>query len=505
MKHNRVISNRFYVVVILGFLAAISLVSYLIASEWIYRIGFPLDDAWIHQTYARNIAYFGDWAFLPGQPSAGSTAPGWSLLLAMGHWLKLGPYLWTYFVGWAFLWGLGIAASIGFELLLPQRPGLGIIAGAIVIFEWHMTWAAGSGMETILSALITLIVLIRIIQLARESSWDFYHLIWHWFGLGILIGLGIWIRPDGITVLGIVGFTLLFLENNTKEKVRLGLYLCIGLFVTIIPYLIFNLLLAGEIWPNTFYAKQAEYDILRNISIWRRLLNMVQLPLVGVGILLLPGFLLFIYQSYRRKEWAKLFAAGWVIGYLVLYAWRLPVSYQHGRYIMPVIPAYCLFGLVGIVILFEHQLKAAWWRITQRSWAVLIGMILISFWFLGGRAYAWDVAVIESEMVDVAQWVAENTDEDALVAVHDIGAMGYFGSRNLLDLAGLISPEVIPIIRDEPSLLTHLNSKEADYLVTFPGWYKILAKNKPIIYNTNAEFSPGLGGENMSVYKWNLP
>lgn len=37
--------------------------------------GFPLDDAWIHQTYARNLAQSGQLAYLPGQPSAGSTSP----------------------------------------------------------------------------------------------------------------------------------------------------------------------------------------------------------------------------------------------------------------------------------------------------------------------------------------------------------------------------------------------------------------------------------------------
>ncbi|NTV00188.1 MAG: PEGA domain-containing protein [Methanoregulaceae archaeon] len=45
---------------------------YLLASQFSAGPGFPLDDAWIHQTYARNLVKIGQWAFIPGIPSAGS-------------------------------------------------------------------------------------------------------------------------------------------------------------------------------------------------------------------------------------------------------------------------------------------------------------------------------------------------------------------------------------------------------------------------------------------------
>ena len=51
--------------------------------------GFPLDDAWIHQTYARNLANAGQLAYVPGQPSAGSTSPAWSFLLSISYLLGL--------------------------------------------------------------------------------------------------------------------------------------------------------------------------------------------------------------------------------------------------------------------------------------------------------------------------------------------------------------------------------------------------------------------------------
>lgn len=498
-------SNHYYLIGILALCSALSLGSYLLASDWIFRIGYPLDDAWIHQTYARNLASTGSWSFLPGQPSAGSTAPGWSLLLAVGYWLNLSSYSWTFFWGWVMLTALAFAAAIGFRILVPDHQELGILAGLVVIFEWHMTWAAGSGMETLLSALIALTVLLWAIRLEERFSEGTRSTRWQWFGLGVLTGLSIWVRPDGITLLAVVGFALILGTRDLKNKLNSLLILGTGFLLMSVPYLFFNQALAGEIWPNTFYAKQAEYAVLRNLPYWQRLLDVSRQPLTGIGIIILPGFIWFGIQSFRKRRWANLGGVLWVIGYLVIYAWRLPVIYQHGRYIMPVIPAYCLFGLAGMVSLLDIQIGGGLGRIFRRSWVVIAGVVLTAFWILGGRAYAMDVAVIESEMVEAAIWIADNTEEIAVVAAHDIGALGFFADRNLIDLAGLVSPEVIPFIRDEISLQNHLNEKGADYLMTFPGWYSTLTDDKAMIYHTNGRFSPEMGGENMSIYEWSNP
>jgi hypothetical protein len=89
-----------------------------------------------------------------------------------------------------------------------------------------------------------------------------------------------------------------------------------------------------------------------------------------------------------------------------------------------------------------------------------------------------------------------------LIAAHDIGALGYFSERELVDLAGLISPEVIPFIRDESALENFLTLKEVGYLMTFPNWYPSLTSQAQLIYQTQGLFSPKLGGENMAVYQW---
>jgi hypothetical protein len=187
---------------------------------------------------------------------------------------------------------------------------------------------------------------------------------------------------------------------------------------------------------------------------------------------------------------------------LLLYAWRLPVTYQHGRYVMPAMPVLFLLGWSGMAEWLQVGSGNLWQRVASKTWLLSSAIVLLLFWGLGAQTYARDVAIIESEMVNTAQWVARNTPVQSLVAAHDIGALGYFAQRPLLDLAGLISPQVIPFIRNEAQLADFLDDQQADYLVTFPEWYPVLTQQSRLIYTSHAPFSPLLKGENMGVYSW---
>jgi hypothetical protein len=506
---------------LLGLVALFSFCAYLVFSALTYHLGFPLDDAWIHQTYARNLVQYGQWSFIPGQPSAGSTAPLWSVMLAMGHLLGLGPYIWTFFLGWLTLWAISIVGYYGFRILSPGHANWGLWAALGLALEWHLVWAGASGMETLLFALVILIALvwqagimsgedenrdptegIAPDSVFQASSLPTFHFSRSWLGLGALVGLSVWLRPDGVTLLGPVGFVLIMGAQDWRDKLRIALVFALGFLVLATPYLVFNRALAGSWWPNTFYAKQAEYAILRRLPFWRRYLNEFILPLVGAGLLLLPGFIFALYQAMRQRSWAILAAGLWFLGYAGMYAWRLPVTYQHGRYLIPAMPVFFLIGSLGMAKLVKLDVQIAWKRIISRTWIAALGAVLGLFWVIGARTYADDVAIIETEMVTTAQWVAKNTPPDALIAAHDIGALGYFGQRDLLDLAGLVSPEVIPFIRDEMALERYLDAQNADYLVTFPDWYPHLSSEGERIFRTNGQYSPALGGENMTVYRW---
>jgi hypothetical protein len=475
---------------ILGGIALLSVGLFLTFSRVYYHIGFPLDDAWIHQTFARNLAILGEWSFLPGQSSGGSTAPLWSALLAVGFWLGLGPYIWTFFLGTVMLWGLAVIVESAIRQLVvsycPRFPWIGVV----IALEWHFVWASASGMETLLFAFLCTFVLVLVISGSKK-----------YFYIGLLIGLSIWVRPDGVTLLGPALLMVILAHPSWSSRLRAMINLGLGFGSLLALYLLFNLIVSGSPLPNTFYAKQAEYAVYLNSPFLQRLANEALPVLFGIGVILLPGFILKLVSASRQRNWSVMAVAAWFIGFLALYAWRLPVTYQYGRYVMPAMPAFFLLGLAGLLE-FTFVKGPRWRWILSVSWKLVTGGILLAFWTVGALSYARDVAIIESEMVATAKWVSVNVPPGELIAAHDIGALGFFGGHDLVDLAGLVSPEVIPFLRDEDRIADYLNEHRVSYLVTFPDWYPDLTSGLSRVFTTGAPFAPALGQQNMAVYQW---
>ncbi len=474
-------------------LSLLSLGGYLFWSSSLYRPGFPLDDAWIHQTYARNLAQTGAWTFQEGVPSAGSTAPLWTLILGVGYLLHLQPLVWVFFIGVVLMTAVAAVGAEAISSFAPGKPAIARLFGGLLIFEWHLVWAAGSGMETLLFTFVTLALFLLLLR-DRGSA-----LAW-----GVLIGVAVWLRPDGITLAGPVLFVTIFGPNSLRQKAVDSLSALAGVLVLVLPYLAFNSWLSGEMLPSTYFAKQAEYAVLRSLPLIQRLGDQLLIPVVGAGAVALPGLVAAGRQGIARRDWPMLAGLCWLLGMAVLYALRLPVTYQHGRYLIPIVPAWFVWGFGPLLDAMRLETNVFLLRVFSRAGLLLALALTAAFYFVGGRAYAQDVAVIESEMVETAKWVSNNLEgaSGEPAAAHDIGALGYFGGHRLLDLAGLVSPEVIPFIRDEAALRVYLDQANAAYLITLEGWYPRLEDGLEVVYRTKGSFSPALGGTNMVVYRW---
>ena len=254
------------------------------------------------------------------------------------------------------------------QVFQPGKPWLAMASGLFLCLEWHLVWAAASGMETLLFALLALVVLGRLLAGRRE-----------WWAYGLLIGVSVWLRPDGITLAGPVMLWIFLVEKDWKSRLSGAISFVAVVLALVLPYLGFNFALSGAWWPNTYFAKQAEYAIYRELPLWQRFLQQAGLLMVGPGALLLPGFLLMVARAMRLKNWAALFGAIWLTGYLLMYALRLPVTYQYGRYVMPVMPVYFVWSLAGMAYWVRPVEPRPWKRILGRTWVSACALDIARF------------------------------------------------------------------------------------------------------------------------------
>jgi arabinofuranosyltransferase len=464
-------------------------------------LGFSLDDGWIHQVFARNLVETGQMAFNTGEPAAGSTAPLWTLLLAAGRFLNLDPRLWAYALGLGFLGAAGYVTFVLWRHLLPDLPAWGGLASTLLVaMDWRLTWAAVSGMETTLFVFLS--VLLAAATMQRRPPWV----------IGLVAGFLFVTRPEGILLGGLCWIYALTSKEGTApatgakvarreraaQALRFSAAFGAGLCLLIVPYLVFNAATSGTLLPNTYYAKVAVYgrDGLGGLLAFLGE-SFVMLSLGPLG-LLWPGIVAagVLIARTRRDMWLL---AAWPIALLCVYAWRLPTIYQHGRYLMPALPFLIFLGWWGLAEL-RRRLNM---RLLATVYPVGVALLTAFAWVYGASIYASDVRFIETFQVTTARWLRDNTPPDALVATHDIGAIGYFSGRPVLDTAGLVTPQVLPLLNDQPRLLAYLKEQRVAYVAQFPVWYPLISQDLADrgVFRIHDDNVTAAGGDDFVVYR----
>ena len=464
--------------------------------------GVPLDDAWIHFQFARNLARGDGLSFNPGQPTAGSTAPLWTLLLA-GVYFVGGefPVAGQVLSAVCFLTALGATYALGKQLTGNRWAAW--LAGVIVATNGRMVWAGLSALETGLFATLSLLA-----TAAHLSDRAAHH---YRLRTAALFGLAALARPEGylLFALALADFTLQITQYalcNTHRVSRFTFYSRLlpptALFAAIVlPYLVFSLRTSGHLLPNTYHAK-AVFDFRPDLDF----LSVAAKYLILDNPLLLPFFVLGVGVLFRRAPLLSLWSAGLPLVYAFLHA----ILYQHGRYLMPLIPCNALISIVGL-------LEARRWTPTPAlplrggGRLALVSLLIVAGtgWRLPtmARFYAWNVDNINEMHVAIGHWVAEHTPPDAVLALNDIGAITYVSERPVVDLAGLVTPEVIPLLRApdrDVRLADFLARRDVQYVVIFPNWFPDLAARRDLlepVHRVTLERNTIAGGRTMVVYR----
>ncbi len=459
--------------------------------------GFPLDDPWIHQTIARNFFALGGMYYAEGRPVAASTAPLWTWLMAVGHLLGVDP------VGWALGWGLAFVGLAGYQAarlarrLAPNSAWAGR-AGLLVAGEAHILWSGLSGMETAAAVWVVLVLLTWGLSGPQNlRGWAFF---------GAAAAVGTLLRPELGLLAGLVGLARAAADGARADGPGpLALRAAAAALVWALlvgPVGLWNWQVTGSPLPSTFLAKYVGYGGGRGLAslgffLPTALTELIRGPLLLVG----PGFLVAAARFGRRPETVPLIL--WPPVLLVVLSQVVPATFHHGRYLQPALPPLLVGGLLGV----EHALAGLGLKIVRRWFPQIVFFAMALFDLAAARNYGLEVRWINDEHLGVARWVRTEIPPGAVIASHDVGALGYFGGRTLIDTAGLLNPELIHSVRDPDRLVAELRRRGADYLVFFPAWYPNLVgrPDLPVVFEIRTAYARRLGGDDLIVVALSPP
>ena len=296
--------------------------------------GFPLDDGWIHQTYARNLARTGRWEYGPWhcqcRLDGAASGPIW---LALGYFLRL-PY---FFLGFSSPErsaspGSGSSAHASGRRLWPAEAARGWQIGLLVVLIWPLIWAAGSGMETLLFIALGLQAILAYYRVGASR--------WGAIRVGLLAGVMILVRPDGLPLLLLLAVALLVgnVELSRGQQLRNALVAIGAAALPLVPYFLFNRW-AQRAMVAQHLLRQNSQNMRHSLAepLWQRFLRLLYFSLGGpeVGwrgisgahLLLLPGLIAAGLNGLRadlsQRRFHYTVPLLWAGGHVLLYAWRL--------------------------------------------------------------------------------------------------------------------------------------------------------------------------------------
>lgn len=403
-------------------------------------VGFPLDDAWIHMVYGRGLLSDGVLAYNPGEAATGSTAPLWSVILALLHlgfsWISVDALVVSVFVVGALL---HIACAYLVTQLVIVCGGdrrVALIAGVLCGASPALAAAAYSGMEVGLCALL-------IVMGVKDCA------------AGRLLRAGVWLalaaatRPEAAAV-GLVCSVLVLLNRGgssggqgvTVRRRFASLWqLAVPAAVVAVVLTGYNLLASGRPLPATFYFKEASslLDLPRRVSVGVGALLSQVPPLYGfAGWLALAGY---AARPSILMMYPLLAGLGFLIANLFVAPPLDPGAFYHLRYLLPAVPLLIAALALGAE-LCGTWLDRRWRRAPQ--WALLAVGLMGTASTLSpiARHLHNDVRNVNEVQRRMGEWLLETVPPDSWIAASDAGAVRYFSQRATLDMMGLNTPEL---------------------------------------------------------------
>jgi hypothetical protein len=421
------------------------------------------DDPFITYRYADNLHQGLGFVYNPGEHIQSTTTPLFTLLLA-----ALSP-----------LWGdlPHLANLIG---------ALSLAAGGLLLWElaaiWKTPWSGWAGL------LLYPLFPLAITSLGSETPLYIAFCLGafvayvrkHYRVAAVCAALAVLTRPDGLLVGVIlaVDFTIRYFRHRSSTSIP---WSAILLFLGILlPWFIFAWVYFGSPLPATLAAKQQQgamavsehfaqgfFTILGWYKSWRYELEAV-LALLGVA-----------YMLWRARQWLLFLA--WPVLYFAAFS-ILGVS-RYFWYYTPLVPGFLILTGLGLQAIaglrLRHLLR---WTLTVPAVTFHLQPVpILCSVLLAILCLAQASGLPRLRQPDpryaiyraAGEWLAAYTPVEAVVGALEVGILGYYTRRPMVDFAGLIQPEVAAQLTGgnnyEHAAVWAVEHYQPQYLVLFPG------------------------------------
>jgi len=457
--------------------------------------GFPLDDAWIHELAARNLVQHGVLGVNPHVYGSGATSPIWALTLSIGALLHITP---PWFSNGLNLALLLLTGQLVLRLLVNDGQPESRALPLAVAFGCapNYVWFALSGMEA---------TFVAFLSVAAVTAW---------FSprprIRLLAGLAAaalsLARPEGALIVPL----LIFLRRPASRAEWLSCLLVPASAVSINALL--NLWLTGQLLPSTFAGRR-----------WLWLTPMEGIGPIGRATLLVFDWLTRLgeFTLGTRSAWLIWIAVGvaalglrtaggrgaqalmaWTVVWFGVYAAVLPTFGHGGRY-QPLVPSlflmFCCAGALRVAESLRILVRGDRRFVTGALAALAILLVAagpakaLLVWREGHSAAVRHINDTEVAMGKQLRALPS----DARIASFDIGGIGYFSGRPIVEIGGLTDPRVVPFLRDG-RVADYLRAEGVNYVVLPLGYTTSRPDPWNFYYRLGLDRAPRFGLEPVS-------
>lgn len=418
------------------YLVFVSTAIFILRSNWAY------DDPFITYRYARNLASGLGFVYNPGEQTLSTTTPLFTLLLAAvsffgGDIPKAANLIGAFSIAAGGLLLFDLAKAL-------KTPQVGWLA--LILYPSVPLLHATIGSETPLYIALCLACFAAYLRFT-------------YMRLALLAALAVLTRPDGILVVGLLALHFVLFRRQAGFPFKPGL-----LFTLILlGWVIFAWLYFGSPIPLTLAAKQHQGMMAISQRFPQGLVQLARNGLTSPSGLIQAGWALagLIFVFCCARQWALFLA--WPLVYSCAFS-ALGVT-SHFWYYAPLVPGYVALiglGVDGLFVGANRVLNREQENPSKLPTVFNAGLVFLILTIAAFQSYT---VITNARASDprykiyrkLGRWLNIHTPLDSTVSALEIGIIGYYTDRRIIDFAGLIRPDIAQYLAHN---ITYLDAAE---------------------------------------------